>query len=567
MSPILPGWASTLRDRYLSGEASLFLVHGNVRDLHPWDDGAGKVEWLDLRAFLERFLLRTRDVVAYYNVSQGLCFTEKEHEKRFRAILDARRILTGQPRVDALPRGLSEVLGAIEVLVTDQTRSTGAVIDFFETVAPRADVAFMTQDDKANLVTLRRWSSDPALLATNNLVILVAEQLSDVAPSVVASPQLVTLRVPFPDEAMRDAFLEVELTADVPTDLPSPQLAKITAGLTLLQLRGLLQVARQSHASIRFETVAQRKKVILEQECQGLVELVAPRHDLSHVGGMDEVKANLLRIADAIKTGKKNQVPMGMIFVGPMGTGKTFVAEAFAAESGLVCLKLANFRDRWVGATESNLEKVLDLVEALGYVLLIIDEAERALASGEQDGGTGSRVIARLKEFMSDTSHRGRVVMLMMTNRPDRLDTDLKRPGRFDLKIPFFFPQSVEERRSVLAALARKNDVGLGGDVDLAPIAVATDGWSGAELESVVLAAATAAAGEGRDLVSADDLAAAAVDVVPSRDVRMLEYMELLAVFECSARRMLPERYRGIDTQDVLARLDGLKAALGWRAT
>jgi hypothetical protein len=62
-------------------------------------------------------------------------------------------------------------------------------------------------------------------------------------------------------------------------------------------------------------------------------------------------------------------------------------------------------------------------------------------------------------------------------------------------------------------------------------------------------------------------LAAAAVDVVPSRDVRMLEYMELLAVFECSARRMLPERYQGIDTQDVLARLDGLKASLGWRAT
>ena len=101
----------------------------------------------------------------------------------------------------------------------------------------------------------------------------------------------------------------------------------------------------------------------------------------------------------------------------------------------MTCLTFKNFREKWVGSTEGNLEKILDLVDALGYVLLIIDEADRSLSSGDNDGGTSSRVIARLKEFMSDTSHRGRVVILMMTNRPDKLDVDLKRPGRFDLKM------------------------------------------------------------------------------------------------------------------------------------
>ena len=228
-----------------------------------------------------------------------------------------------------------------------------------------------------------------------------------------------------------------------------------------------------------------------------------------------------------------------------MGTGKTFVAEAFARESGLTCLKLGNFRERWVGSTESNLERVLDLIEALGFVLLIIDEADRTLSTGSgTDGGVNSRVIARLKEFMSKTSHRGRVVMLMMTNRPDKLDVDLKRPGRFDVKLPFFFPESAEERVAILQALIRKNKLTLDEAANLTSISATTGGYSGAELESVLLVANRFAAQRSATAIRDEDLHEAVRDVIPSRDTRMLEYMELLAVFE--AKRMLPERFQGL---------------------
>ncbi len=564
--PVLPPWAVTLRDRYLSGEASLFLLHGNVRDLQPWDAGDGEIEWLGLRVFLERFMSRTREVVAYYNVSQGICFSDASHERRFRTSVNTRRMLEGAPQLSELPRALHQVLPAIEAAITDPMQPTGVIIDYFETIAPRADVAFMTHEDKANLVTMRRWSTDPAFLATDNLVILVADSMSDIARSVLASPQLVSVAMPFPSEELRHQFLEAHLADDIETDMPLEALRKVTAGLTLVQLRSLLQMARQSDKPINFATISARKKVIIEQECHGLVEFVSPRHDMSHVGGMTEVKRDLMRVADAVKSGAHNQVPMGMIFVGPMGTGKTFIARAFATECGLTCLTFKNFRDKWVGSTEGNLEKVLELVDALGYVLLIIDEADRALASGDNDGGTGSRVIARLKEFMSDTSHRGRVVMLMMTNRPDKLDVDLKRPGRFDLKIPFFFPELEADRVSILEALVRKNELVLTDDAEMKPVAEQTGGYSGAELEAVLLAAAGNAALEGRDAISMHDLEVATADVIPSRDVRMLEYMEMLAVFECSARRMLPDRYRGLETADVLERIDDLKMKLGRRA-
>lgn len=92
-----------------------------------------------------------------------------------------------------------------------------------------------------------------------------------------------------------------------------------------------------------------------------------------------------------------------------------------------------------------------------------------------------------------------------------------------------------------------------------------TAGYSAAEIEAVVLAAANFSAWEGRTEVTAADLARAATDVIPSRDTRMLEYMELLAVFEASARRMLPERYRNMDTEEVQARLDVVRGQLGGR--
>lgn len=560
--PQLPSWARELRERYLAGEASMFLLHGNVRDLHPWEDRDGKIQYVPLRAFLEAFLSRSKEIVAWYNVSEGVEVPTKEMEGRLN------RCLSGGVTLAELPKGPGEVLPHLEEVITDTRHSAAVVLDYAETIAPSGDLSFMSELDKRALVSLQRWSSDPALLASDNLVILVTEQLLELHRKVLASPQLAHVAVPLPNEEERERFIRAQDLAGIDLQMSEHDLARVTAGLTLLQIRGLFRVAREGGQAISFKAVSRRKKSIIEQECHGLVEFVDPAHDFSHVGGMDGVKEELMRIATAIRKGHTNRVPMGVIFVGPMGTGKTYLAEAFAGESGLTCLKLKNFRDKWVGSTEANLEKILQVVDGLGYVLLILDEADRSIGNqgGETDGGTGSRVIARLKEFMSDTSHRGRVVIVMMTNRPDKLDTDLKRPGRFDLKIPFFFPEHEDERLRVMEAQVRKNKLTLAPDVDLRAAAARIPGYSAAEIEAVLLASAGIANGDDREVVSAADLDAAVTDVIPSRDTRMLEFMELLAVFESSTKRMLPARHQGLDTEQVQARLDALRSLLGGRA-
>ena len=264
-----------------------------------------------------------------------------------------------------------------------------------------------------------------------------------------------------------------------------------------------------------------------------------------------------MQVAAAIKKGNAKRVPMGILFVGPMGTGKTFVAEAFATESGLTCLKLKNFRDKWVGSTEGNLEKILNVVKALGNTLVIIDEGDRSIGGqggGDNDGGVDSRVTARLKEFMSDTSHRGSIIFAMMTNRPDKLDADMKRPGRFDMKMPFFPPQSDEDRTAITKALLRKN--GIKHRVGDYPALCATlEGLTGADIEAILLSSLNFAEDRGSDTVQDEDLLAAAADFIPSRDAAMLRYMELLAVFECSSRTMLPEGYKVMSTEELNAEL------------
>ncbi len=566
MSIDLPSWAADLRNRYLAGEASLFLLHGNVRDLQGLRDG-DSVEYIDLRTFLERFLDRTRDVVAYHNVSQGLQFADPAHGRLFRSIVDGRRLMRGQDKLGPLPASATDAVPVIEDLITDPAHPSAVIMDYFEMIAPNADPAFMVHEDKANLVSLQRWSTDPAFLATDNLVILVTEHLADLSRRITASPQLSAIQVPFPDLEDRERFIADQDLTDVTLDMEPEVLAKMTAGLSLIQIRAILRSSALSGETISFHQVSERKKEIIEQECHGLVEFIPPRHDFTHVGGMARIKRDLNRVAEAVRRGNRNRVPMGMIFVGPMGTGKTFVAEAFATESGLTCLKLKNFRDKWVGSTEANLEKVLDLVEALGYVLLVVDEADRSLSSGGgTDGGVNSRVVARLKEFMSDTSHRGRVVILMMTNRPDKLDVDLKRPGRFDMKIPFFFPETADERELIYEALVRKNKLPMADGIDYATAVANTDGYSGAELEAVLLNAASIAGDNDSADIEQEHLDEASVDIIPSRDTRMLEFMEMLAVFECSAKRMLPERFQDLETDDVQQRLDALRLQLGRRA-
>ena len=197
----------------------------------------------------------------------------------------------------------------------------------------------------------------------------------------------------------------------------------------------------------------------------------------------------------------------------------------------------------------------------------MIDEGDRAFGNagggGEGDGGTSSRVIARIKEFMSDTTNRGRVLFVLMTNRPDKLDIDIKRAGRLDRKIPFFYPQESEDIEPVLLAQLRRHKIDHEMEFprDRAQSSDLLRGYSNADIEAVTLLANNIAEVEGSKL-TAEIFQRAFKDYLPSRDAKMLEYMELLAVFESSSRSMLPKHYSDIDIDELQDKLRELKLGL-----
>jgi transitional endoplasmic reticulum ATPase len=599
----------------------MFVLHGNV-----FDAVVHGRSLLALGDFLAGPLLaESKETIVLYNLASGVRLRQRAPGLEL-----PEDLLVRAPK--------EQTLAALEKLLAGGRR-TAVILEYAENLAPAGDPAFQTDADRAAVVTLHRWSFLPEIERGDNVVLLVTENLTDLAPKLIANPKAAVVEVPMPDQAARRAVVQLadpglgdrdaERYAEITGGLKGIQIAAIltppsgaaveseerrafivallgggaaaeqraaklaalTSGLGRDEIRALLApsgpaaapsaaaAAPQADTTPAAERaraqaerlITHRKREILARECYGLVELMRPEHGFEAVGGMDEVKRELALVAQNMREGRLSRVPMGMLFTGPMGTGKTFVAEAFAKECGLAAIKLKNFRSKWVGATEGNLEKILTVIQAIGQVIVIIDEGDRAFGSsdGEGDGGTSSRVIARIKEFMSDTANRGRILFLVMTNRPDKLDVDLKRAGRLDRKIPFLYSQTPEEVEAVARAVVLKNHVRT--EVDFAALRDGFSrrlvGWSNADVEAVVLLAnddAAQAAGPEAP-VAAEHFLAAVGDYFPSRDVELLEYMELLAVFEASSRRLLPAKYAGLTPEDLDARLRLLRATIGAR--
>jgi SpoVK/Ycf46/Vps4 family AAA+-type ATPase len=233
----------------------------------------------------------------------------------------------------------------------------------------------------------------------------------------------------------------------------------------------------------------------------------------------------------------------------------------WAGELGIPCVVFKNFRDRWVGATESNLEKIFGVLRALGQVVVFVDEADQAAGKregGEGDSGLSGRVYSMLAKEMSDTRNRGKIIWVFATSRPDLLEVDLKRQGRLDVHIPLFPPETEAERRALLLAVARKIKVPLS-ESDLPDL---PDGLTlgGNEIEGVFVRGLRTfeLSTEPRPALK-DVLLGVFREVRPSAHTRKLEYMDLVAVKECTDQRFLPERFRDLAPEEIERRIEELR--------
>ena len=293
--------------------------------------------------------------------------------------------------------------------------------------------------------------------------------------------------------------------------------------------------------------VRARKRDQLAAEYAEVLEVLEPDVDFAAVGGHAQAKAYLRDcVVGPLRAGAAEMVPLGIALLGPPGTGKTLLARALARESGLNCvlLRAEKIKGSLVGESERRLAKALGGIEALAPAIVFVDEIDQRFARGSGGGDGGSAVeaniFARLLEFLSDTAHRGRIVAIAATNRPDLVDPALFRPGRFDTKIPLLPPETAAARAEVLAALLRRAGWSDPDDLALAAVGERSEGWTQAELERAVTRATGLARLRGLELGAA---LAEAVDTLRPA-TRGIRRMVELALAACDDASLVPERYR-----------------------
>jgi hypothetical protein len=588
-----------MRQVFRAGTTSQFVLHGNVFDLVP----GGASGYVSLPRFLAETMFAPFDVVIQFDRGRGIRVRKggdafHRFLKAFDTFqgtawaslpdtgadkletLDLGNLLPREPKraLELIDRFMRASLARTRVVdgkpVADPLK-VAVILDWAQFIAPQGDPLYVA-DLSQTLIQILDWASDPAITAAFVATVLITENLADLNRALVESPYSAKIRVPLPDAAELRAFV-AHVAADVPdlaklSDVPPDALAAGLVGLSRVAVRTLLRRAISSGERVTGAYLTRMKKELIEKEAAGRLEFLESKRTLDDVAGHDEAKAWLRQDAVLLRRGKTRAIPMGYLLTGRIGTGKTYLVECLAGEVGVPCVELKNFREKWVGATEGNLEKVFTILHALGQVIVFVDEADQATGrrgGSEGDAGLSGRIYAMLAKEMSDTNNRGKIVWIFATSRPDLLEVDLKRQGRLDVHIPLFPPGDAAGRRALLAAMARKLKLEI--KPEELPELPANDQLGGNEMEGILVRAlrnhetALAAAEEGGPAAAPMRavIEAAIADFRPSAHVERLDLMDLLAVKECTDARFLPVRFKKLSLAEVNERIARLKLALG----
>jgi len=566
---VLPYWAQDLSYKYCSKTTNLYLIYGNIRDFLPNKMYEGEFIFVRIQEFISEVLFGNRDIITYYDRSSGINFCTPEMQEKY---LDTmKKAFPAKPVEDFITRNPFLAFDLMEkyflMNIPNKLRIV-LIIDYAETLIPNTDVSQMSEEDRYCLVTLNRWAHDPIFTQGDVSIILLTENLSDISSRLVRSPSTVKVNIPFPDEKVRESFLEFLHRNEeivLGTRLTPARMAKITSGLNLMNLNQIAAETFQEDKPVTLDYLRNKKKEMIENEASGLIEFVETEHDLSLVSGHNFVKKRFKSAAKAIKQGRLDILPMGYLISGPIGTGKSFMVTAFAGEIGIPIVQFRNIRSKWNGVTEANLEKALSILKAMAPVGVMIDEADAFLGNRQQDGdaGTSSRIFAQIASFMGNTEYRGKIIWFLLTCRPDLIPIDLKRQGRAEEHLSLFYPDSPAEKEDLFLTLVKKLKI----KIQDFPVADLLKKYkfesSGADLEAILIRAKFKAAMENHVILTKRDIEETIKDFIPPSYPHEIELQNLVTVLECTSKKMIPHRFQNLDQSKIISKIRELKMLVG----
>jgi len=464
--PPLPQWALDAIQLYESSAANQFIIYGNVNDQMVVPSPT--VHLGSLTDFLMQVLLPRFDVVLSYDIGNGIR-VEKGGDtfSKWPALKeDANLPKTPRPAIETLTRYFRFAANLARLNREREVR-VSCIIKSADLLAPSLQGGF-DYDLNALASLIRDWSSESLLAGHSLATFLVTENLNDLHPLIVNNPRAARIKIALPvaDELIQAFEM---LSSSYPCALQefSGQLQNVAqqlAGSTLGAIETLLKTREHGKRCLESADLVKLKKQLVENDCNGLIEFIESSRTLDDIHGQEKVKTWLRQDIALWEQSDLAAMPKGYLLCGPVGTGKTFMVECLAGEARVPVVKLKNFRDKWVGSTEGNLERIFRLLQALGRCYVFVDEADQAIGrrdSASGDSGVGGRIYSMLAEEMGSSTSRGKLIWILASSRPDLIEVDLKRPGRIDVKIPLFPTTTAEESFSLIRMLCQKRGINL----------------------------------------------------------------------------------------------------------
>ena len=273
------------------------------------------------------------------------------------------------------------------------------------------------------------------------------------------------------------------------------QLVNNLRGLTFRDARTLAHGAIFDDGAITesdLPAVMQAKYELLSN--QGLLSFEFETSSFSDLAGMERLKTWLHQREKFFhrKVDRPGMdPPKGILLLGVQGCGKSVAAKAVAGVWGVPLLRLdfGSMYNKYIGESESNIREALKTAEVMSPCVLWIDELEKGISISEHDGGTSQRILGTLLTWMAEKKQP--VFIVATSNDIQQLPPELIRKGRLD-EVFFVDLPSPEVREAILNIHARKRDLDTA-SLDMKQLAALTDGFSGSELEQLVVSAIYAA--------------------------------------------------------------------------
>ncbi len=355
-----------------------------------------------------------------------------------------------------------------------------------------------------------RYLKDIALAheKLGNVVILVSHAFK-IAPELGRFTASFTLQMPTEDELMgmvrKQAQLWSERNKGLKVRTDATTLKKLIAnlrGISHAEAQILIGQAVHNDGAITESDIPEINRLKFDLlDAEGVLHFEYNSERFSNVAGLDNLKS-WLKLREATFIENQLDRPRGVLLLGVQGGGKSLAAKAIAGFWGLPLLRLdfGTLYNKYFGESERNLRHSLRQAEMIAPCVLWMDEIEKGLATGDSDNATSHRILGTLLTWMAECDQP--VFIVATSNDIGRLPPELVRKGRFD-EIFFVDLPDAKVRAEIFRIHLNKRqlDAKL---FDLTALAHAAEGFTGAEIEQVVVSARYGAASRDQDVSNAD---------------------------------------------------------------